>query len=418
MLASPRSPVSSLKASDEVKQMPKILGTTGAKGKRSWFLRKDPAFAAPSYWRTCTSSKFLEPIRSKIRGTPPALQLTPTWTVKEPELLSQGIKHAQEIYDFWNAEAGKKGTTLTLDHTEIFKMLQESGTFCFGIRTPEGQLCATLVSRKLNGKYESKNLPSPLPFRHLDGAVVHKELRSRGVASWLFAWMDLKTQKEDGHAVAHAALVPQNLMKISSVSLRPATSIQHFSIQRHGAKQLLDRYNMAAAIEIPWSSVYVLMQEIQSDHTVPYDLAFLPSSNPPGITWWRAELSSISGTAAIIGVYNLNRPAPMSKLSEYIVTFVCFARTRPGNTRDLHWPYWEDEEHNWLEGPMASVAAGCNAGVLHVADCSTRGSIHAAKWSPKIWERKPEMKYNFYVYNTLVPNMGSADIFWPINGLI
>lgn len=421
MLAA-RGPIQSL----PVTKKEQIEAWTGNRyGRRNWYLRSDRHFAGPTAWDGWKPWKTIAKVlRPQGRPPPPGLVVTPRWRVTEPIRLVGSVKDCADILQFWQRDHGwNELRPADLDEAWIRRRLRDDSCIALGIRTPEGELCATAFSTPLDGDALIQNETIKKEVRLLECVVVNAELRGKGLASWLFAWLDHMTSDRKG-PVLHIAEDWTSGRRRPPPSLTcPMTSCRVMSLRRDRLPRAY--VEEGAVIPVPNAAARALLELIHAEKKGGWNF-FTICKGCSDITWYRSRVADYPACSLLTAIKMLEAPkgwdvwkrgprggGTASKKPERIAVavFSCIVRTRPGSVEDMYDPFWDEESSDRVQACFEQLARNLECDRLLVGDTDTRGSSSACDWKDP-WTAEPGVLWSAYLYNMMVPVLGRSYICW------
>jgi hypothetical protein len=388
----------------------KITGYTADRGIRNWFLRSDKENAGPTIWQSYKMVKGENKIlREKNRIKPPTLYINPRWKITEPILLTSSIKDIKDIYEFWNNNFKSKKWYSQYEIDNVRDIIStENEPIVLGIRTPEGDLCATIISILIKGitnNFDTKEVN----FRVIKNFVIDPTIIDRGIGSWLFGWMDYYCSVDKPSILSWNWVIDKK--EIPSRIIIPIIKFNIISLTYTDIKT--STYPMS--YEIPYTSVQNIFSELQG--TDDFIFSFYPSKNPKNIKWYRAENELFKNCATLIGIAETNQRITINKLKIYQVVFACLVRVRPKNINDIYNPFWEDENSQYIREGEDFIREGIEIvtynhklDIVYVTDSYTTGN-YIDKWK-KPWKiEKNKLGMYLYNYNNKIYN--NINIMFP-----
>jgi hypothetical protein len=163
---------------------------------------------------------------------------------EHPEILTK--LNSYEIAEFWNYNYF--GDDWRMEATkEWVESLFNNVKLALGVRTKDGRLIGTILSRKIGGTLYGSNLGMSLTSDRIfmiEGLCVQTKYRGKHLASWLISWMDYFTSEHG--PVAH--LFSRELATIpyfsNAIEIETYGFVETFKIKESQTKPvvLLDNY--------------------------------------------------------------------------------------------------------------------------------------------------------------------------------
>lgn len=398
--------------------------TGGRFGKRTWFLRSDRHFAGPTGWDAWKPWKSVSAVlRPRARPPPPGLVITPRWRITDPVRLTGSVKDCADILEFWRKDYGwNELRPAGLDEPWVRRRLRSDACVALGIRTPEGELCATAFSVPVDGEVLVQNEQVKHEVRILECVVVNAELRGKGLASWLFAWLDHITSSASKGSVLHIAEDWTTRRRRPPPSLTtPATSNRILSLRR----DRLPRAAEGSLIEVPGTAARNVLDLIHAEKKAGWDF-YTVCKSCSDLKWYRSRVADFPSCSLLTGIKMLEAPkgwdawkrgtttgVTVPKRPELIgiVTFCCIVRTRPGSVEDMYDPFWDEESTERVKACFEQLARNLDCDRLLVSDTETRGCVSAMGWKDP-WTTEPGVLWSAYLYNMMTPGLGRSSTCW------
>lgn len=201
------------------------------------------------FWETASGPSFFDYINVFESGGK-FMRLTRSnkpiiWNdIEHPEILTKS--NSNEIAEFWNKNYF--GDDWKIEATkEWVESLFDNVKLALGVRTNEGILIGTILSRKIGGMLKGISLGMTLTSDRIfmiEGLCVQTKYRGLHLASWLISWMDYLTSEYS--PVAH--LFSRELSSIpyfsNAIEIETYGYVETFKIKECQTKpiEILDNY--------------------------------------------------------------------------------------------------------------------------------------------------------------------------------
>ena len=142
--------------------------------------------------------------RNVIRSTPAPQPMPHIHIHKmtlEPERIRPSIHSARVLAKFWKTWYKTTEWAFSMEDHELLEWIHRKGCTVLGILGPDKQLLGTVMSSPLEGTLYVGGKHVDIPLFQIDCLVLHPQIRGRGAAGWLLAWLDFSTSQHG--PVAH-----------------------------------------------------------------------------------------------------------------------------------------------------------------------------------------------------------------------
>jgi len=345
-------------------------------------------------------------LRNDRPTVPPPLWVHRTMLLKEPLRLGPSTQNAKELASFWNIYYKTSEWFVHFSEKTVFSMLQKENATILCIRNQEGEIVGTVASMPLTGTFISQSEELKQSFFQVECLVLHPNVRGKGVAGWLLAWLDYLTSLNG--PVVHSWLRESrvtNTTKLSKMTVVPYTKM---IVAQMNLSHLKTKPHPEKVDALPWKTVQALFHEIRNSKDYGFDLLYIPNESPH-ITWWKVGIPEHPSCAMIVGISDTHRLRGKHKI--YNVVFTCFARVRPGD--DVADPFWyEDDSYcPYIQDCIEAAAVAQKCDILNVSNQPTCGDPFLKKWTNCIMS---ERKRKLYLYNWNYPSFINGSIVWPL----
>ena len=398
------------------------------RGLRTWHFWSSSCRAGPSYIHSISPFVKQSSILRKEPATPPPmLKINRKFIVKEPEILVPSFKVVKEMTQFWNECYRADDWIFEITESRALEILNRESSTILGIRTPEGLLVGTVISSQLPGSILSGTLEIKEKVCQVEGLVLHPQLRDRGAAGWLLAWLDYYTSQKE--PVVHV-WIRESHKKQASLPNRSAMPATKMFVAE--TSYLYLSKPAVNCRRMPWNSIRDILYEIHTDSLNEFDVLYIPSKENTDITWWLSDIDEYPSCAVLVGIADTHKRRRLPHfvdakgVQKYVyhpihnIVFTCIVRRRPGKVDDLSSPFWWDSEKRAppyiREGIEAAVCA-MKCDIITVYDTHVRGDVMLEYWKDANWKIYTERKWKFYMYNWIPPNFGHAEVIWPHIGI-
>ena len=345
-------------------------------------------------------------IRKEHASPPPALRINQI-VHTHPTVFNVSAQSASELTQFWNAYYATSDWKIQYSESTVFDMLStnQAQNTIIGVRNPEGDLIGTVASIRLNGKFMTNAKEHEQSFFKVECLVLHPQIRGRGVAGWLLAWLDHLTSKNG--PVVHV-WIRESFHKQQRLPKTHAKPFVRMNTIQISLISIATRRHEEEVTQLQWHAFKNILNQIPFVKDSQFDLTYIPNE-PKDITCWRVEISEYPSNAFIVAIKDTHKLCLRQKKPIFDVVFTCFVRIRPGNMSDLADPFWVDETHcPHIRECIEAAAFTQKCDLLTVSDNSICGDPYLYKW-PSV--RVNRSKKKIYMYNW-TPQI-SGTIVWP-----
>ena len=398
------------------------------KGFRTWHFWTAASRAGPTYVHAVSPfAKQNSILRTEPATPPPMLKINRKFIVKEPEVLSPSFRTAKELTQFWNECYQADDWIFEIDESRVAEILNRANSTALGIRTPEGLLVGTALSSHLPGVVLSGFNEIKEKVYQVEGLVLHPQLRERGAAGWLLAWLDYYTSQKE--PAVHVWL-RESHKKQASLPNRYAMPSTRLDIAETSYMRLTRP--VVNCIQMPWVAVSEVLHEIYMDNYNEFDILYVPNRDNPDIKWWLSDIADHPACAVLVGIadtHKLRRVAHFldakgiqkyKHIPIHNIVFTSIVRRRPGKFDDLSSPFWWDKEKaapGYIREAIEAAVYAMKCEIVTIYDTHVRGDTVLENWKDDGWTLCKDSKWKFYMYNWMPPNFGRCEVIWPHIGI-